>query len=57
MKKIFTLLLTLLVAAVPPAPQASASTYTLKNKSLKLPNLYSYSNAKALKKAPINITV
>lgn len=49
MKKIFTLLLTLLVAAVLTAPQANASTYTLKNKSLKLPNLYSYSNAKALK--------
>ncbi|WP_414043957.1 hypothetical protein ACMGE9_03935 [Macrococcus sp. EM39E] len=51
MKKIIAVLFTLLLAISLVTPISEASTYTLKNKSLKLPNLYSYSNAKAMKKA------
>lgn len=51
MKKLIAVLFTLLLTVSLVSPTSEASTYTLKNKSLKLPNLYSYSNAKAMKNA------
>lgn len=51
MKKFLTLLFTLLLTTSFISPITDASTYTLKNQQLKLPNLYSYSNAKAMKNA------
>lgn len=51
MKKLIAVLFILLLAVSLVSPTSEASTYTLKNKSLKLPNLYSYSNAKAMKSA------
>lgn len=51
MKKFLTLLFTLLLTTSIISPITEASTYTLKNQQLKLPNLYSYNNAKAMKNA------
>ncbi|TDL96625.1 hypothetical protein [Macrococcus carouselicus] len=49
MKKITTVLLAIAMLFVLLAPVSEASTYTLKNKSLKMPNLYSTTIAKQLK--------
>ncbi|WP_414050938.1 hypothetical protein [Macrococcus animalis] len=51
MKKLLSILFVLLLSITVFSPLSEASTYNLKNKSLNLPNLYSYSNAKAMKNA------
>ncbi|WP_414055769.1 hypothetical protein [Macrococcus equi] len=51
MKKIISLSLIMLFSLLIVTPQLQASTYALKSKYPVFPNLYSYSNAKAMKSA------